>query len=105
MNDAGLTECRYRDSAIRPGGKISSMANVEARARTDRLPIRDAIDILERDIEELDRQRRRLVDAVNLLRDRTGLPPHEMQGTERAVGEALASSTPRESDTLAEESS
>ena len=46
--------------------------------KTDRLPIQDVIDLLERDIEELDRHRRRLVDAVNLLRDRTGLPPHEM---------------------------
>ena len=70
--------------------------------KTDRLPIQDVIDLLERDIEELDSHRRRLVDAVNLLRDRTGLPPHEMHGTERAVGDALASATPQASDTLVE---
>lgn len=70
--------------------------------KTGRLPIQDVIDMLERDIEDLDRHRRRLVDAVNLLRDRTGSLPHDMQGTEKAVGDALASAAPRAPETPAE---
>ena len=69
--------------------------------KTGRPPIRDAIDMPERDIGEPDRcpgRPPRRAGAATLLRDGPGLPPHEVlhevQGTGKAAGEAPASSVP-----------
>ena len=43
-------------------------------------PLQPAIDELERDIADLERQWNGLVSAVNILRAKAGLPPHEPAG-------------------------
>lgn len=49
-------------------------------------PFRAAIDELEKDIAALERKRNGLVDAVNVLRDKAGLPPHEPTGLDGDSG-------------------